>query len=483
MFDNNTKLKAAKLGDNPFNTRDKQELEQQQAAYELEQTNVEISRLKNELGKQRLNDLAEEKKILADIAVVEKEIKDKSKTPEEEKANAEDIGNLKDKVAGLKDEYKGLVTNGSQDTQTMLDNINSMEQKQIEMTKKAMQAAGRVPKETMDLVDNVFEQTLIEGKKLTDVLKNIRNEIAKIALKRLVYSALGGDPSNIGSSIFNGIFGAFGSKKKKNDNYYDFNTKDPLTQSVGQLVAPVQGLSNTMPIINGIMGTMPALFTANKAAQTAKTVTLGTAMAGVTTAMMTLTGALMANTAAQTASASTGLGGWMFHFADGGKIPGFASGGGLVNGAGTSTSDSILTYLANRGQFIKTSNGEYVVSKKGVDAVGINTLDMINSGALKGFATGGDIGEEMVPSMSTGLVDSYKGYTKAQSSMKNPNQKLEKIMEQQLHAINGISKSDRMGNVVILNTQADSNTIIKAIHDNPRAFQAVMGEQKKRRFR
>ena len=219
--------------------------------------------------------------------------------------------------------------------------------------------------------------------------------------------------------------------------------------------------------------------------------TLGTAMAGATTSMMTLTGALMANTAAQTASASTGLGGWLFHLADGGKIPGFAVGGhtdGQIHGAGNGTSDSILTYLANRGQFIKTSNGEYVVSKKGVDAVGVPFLDMVNKGkfpmdALKGFATGGDIGEEMVPSMSTGLVDSYKGYTKAQSSMKNPNQKLEKIMEQQLHAINGISKSDGMGNVVILNTQADGNTIIKAIHDNPRAFQAVMGEQKKRGFR
>lgn len=61
--------------------------------------------------------------------------------------------------------------------------------------------------------------------------------------------------------------------------------------------------------------------------------------------------------------------------------PGFA-GGGLISGAGSSTSDSILGRL---------SNGEFVVKARAVKKYGADLFHALNSGMLnmKGFATGG----------------------------------------------------------------------------------------------
>ena len=56
--------------------------------------------------------------------------------------------------------------------------------------------------------------------------------------------------------------------------------------------------------------------------------------------------------------------------------------GGYITGPGTSTSDSIPSYL---------SNGEYVVSAKGVQSVGTSFLDAINKGYVKRFANGGAV--------------------------------------------------------------------------------------------
>lgn len=63
-------------------------------------------------------------------------------------------------------------------------------------------------------------------------------------------------------------------------------------------------------------------------------------------------------------------------FAGGGQMVARSMlGGGFIRGAGTSTSDSIPAMLSDR---------EYVVSAKGVRAAGVETLDMINRGALNG---------------------------------------------------------------------------------------------------
>ena len=57
--------------------------------------------------------------------------------------------------------------------------------------------------------------------------------------------------------------------------------------------------------------------------------------------------------------------------------------GGYVSGAGTSTSDSIPSML---------SNGEYVLNAQAVQAIGRPTLNMLNSGAISGLASGGSVG-------------------------------------------------------------------------------------------
>ncbi|MCQ9422723.1 hypothetical protein NRB16_04145 [Pseudomonas sp. LJDD11] len=64
-----------------------------------------------------------------------------------------------------------------------------------------------------------------------------------------------------------------------------------------------------------------------------------------------------------------------------GSIRGYAT-GGLIAGPGTGTSDSILARL---------SNGEYVMSADAVRMFGTGLLDQMNDGRLPGFATGGGI--------------------------------------------------------------------------------------------
>ena len=60
----------------------------------------------------------------------------------------------------------------------------------------------------------------------------------------------------------------------------------------------------------------------------------------------------------------------------------FAS-GGSVAGPGTGTSDSVPAML---------SNGEYVLNAQAVDRLGVPFLNGLNTGRLRGFASGGLVG-------------------------------------------------------------------------------------------
>ncbi|MDD2960283.1 MAG: hypothetical protein PHR92_17515 [Lachnospiraceae bacterium] len=76
---------------------------------------------------------------------------------------------------------------------------------------------------------------------------------------------------------------------------------------------------------------------------------------------------------------------------NGGEIPGFATGGvlagGFISGAGTGKSDSIVAYLESTGQFIRLSDGEFVMT---AEATRKNrpALEAMNAGA---YANGGYI--------------------------------------------------------------------------------------------
>lgn len=87
--------------------------------------------------------------------------------------------------------------------------------------------------------------------------------------------------------------------------------------------------------------------------------------------------------------------------AQGGAAPKMAS-GGLISGPGTSTSDSILSYL---------SNGEFVVSAKAVSAYGAGFFqslnDMMIPSGVPGFADGGIVGQ----TAGLGAVDGGRNLT------------------------------------------------------------------------
>lgn len=93
-------------------------------------------------------------------------------------------------------------------------------------------------------------------------------------------------------------------------------------------------------------------------------------------------------------------------FSDGGDVKGYASGGALaggsINGAGTGTSDSILAYLEQTGQFIRLSDGEFVMT---AEATKKNRpmLEAMNAGAFK---NGGSIS---APAIRSASADSSYG--------------------------------------------------------------------------
>lgn len=98
------------------------------------------------------------------------------------------------------------------------------------------------------------------------------------------------------------------------------------------------------------------------------------------------------------------------------NIPGFSEGGsttegdngGLINGPGTGTSDSILGWIGNR--LMKVSKGEFIFNADAVKRIGLNTLQRINSGDIYNlripvpkFARGGSVGNVGASMAAQGL--------------------------------------------------------------------------------
>lgn len=179
--------------------------------------------------------------------------------------------------------------------------------------------------------------------------------------------------------------------------------------------------------------------------------------------------------------AQMGMGfGWFK--ADGGK---FADGGapaGKVTGAGTGRSDSILAYLANKDKFVWLSNGEYVINEKSAKALGYDTLD-----ALNGYATGGSLDSSPtnpVPYIPTINPQVAKKATRisGNSTTEALLRKQNKYMAEQNSMLKNMGESGN-GQVIVLNTQASSADVMKALQENPRAVQAILGRQQRMGFR
>jgi hypothetical protein len=105
------------------------------------------------------------------------------------------------------------------------------------------------------------------------------------------------------------------------------------------------------------------------------------------------------------------------------NIPGFAS-GGHIRGPGTGTSDSILARL---------SNGEFVMRRSAVDALGLPLLNALNAGMMPAFAEGGAVGggrpvnlniggESFAMSAEGGIVGQLMRYSRGKA-LRSPGRK------------------------------------------------------------
>lgn len=170
-------------------------------------------------------------------------------------------------------------------------------------------------------------------------------------------------------------------------------------------------------------------------------------------------------------------------FASGGSMSNGIQAAGRIQGAGTGRSDSILAYLANKGKFVMLSNGEYVINEKSAKALGYDTLDNLNA-----YADGGALSSPVNPTPYIPTINQQ--VAKRAINIHSNNITTEKLLrEQNAHMLEqnnllkNMGQSGGDGKMIILNTQASSADVLKALQENPRAVQAILGRQNRMGFR
>ena len=171
----------------------------------------------------------------------------------------------------------------------------------------------------------------------------------------------------------------------------------------------------------------------------------------------------------------------------GSSIPKLATGGapaGRIKGAGSGRSDSILAYLQDKDKFVWLSNGEYVINEKSAKALGYDTLDKLN-----GYATGGPLDTSITnptpyvptinPQVAQRTTTIYGSNKMTEYLLREQNKK----MAQQNEMLKNMNADGGNGKMIILNTQASSADVLRALQENPRAVQAIMGQQRNMGFR
>ncbi len=171
-------------------------------------------------------------------------------------------------------------------------------------------------------------------------------------------------------------------------------------------------------------------------------------------------------------------------FATGGSMSNGVQAAGRIQGAGTGRSDSILAYLANKGKFVMLSNGEYVINEKSAKALGYDTLDNLNA-----YADGGGLSSSPVNPIPY-VPTINQQVAKRAINIHSNNITTEKLLrEQNAHMLEqnnllkNMGQSGGDGKMIVLNTQASSADVLKALQENPRAVQAILGRQNRMGFR
>lgn len=481
---------------------------------------AELDRLKERLAQEKANNDKQvdeaEKQIEADkkaLAVLKQK---KDRTREEK----EEIDRLTKSI----EVNTSIIQNGTEAYRNAEKAVISQSEAVKEATENYRKLAEELHRVESDMATDFFDKLIVQGNSLKDILRDIVKQIASITIRRSFDNIFGVKHESMGA--MDDILGGKYSRRNPTARNQSLVGSAMSTFYQSRFFPSIQngsgigydgGIGNTVQSLTTAMTAQTAATTANTAVTTTGTTvqTLGNTAtqlatvtqqastatdATVTTANTMAIGALTAQMAVSSASSGFGLSSIFGIFAKGGYVPsgvpGFASGGssrsGLIRGAGTGTSDSILTYLAHRRQFIRTSDGEYIIKKDSVDKLGIPFLDMLNNqpelapamDGFKRYMDGGSLGTSMSPSMKTSTMESYRRFNQANGAIKMAsNEKMENLLAGLREDVREGNKQETPIQPVILNTQASSAEVMKAIAKNPRAFNRIMGGHQKHGFR
>jgi TP901 family phage tail tape measure protein len=492
----------------------------ERAKQEKDLAEAELARLKERLAQEKENN---DRQVEEAKERIEKDKKYIAVLKEKKDLTSEEREEL-DRLTKSIEINTSIVQNGTEAYRNAEKAVISQSEAVKEATENYHKLADELHRVESDMTTDFFDKLIVQGNSLRDILGDIVKQIASITIRRSFDNIFGVKHESMGS--IDDILGGKYSRKKPLAQYLEATTipSSPFYRS--RLFPTIQngsGIGYEGGVGNAVQGLTTAM-TAQTAATAANTATTATGTtvqtlgntatqlatvtqqastatdAAVTTANTMALGTLTAQMAVTSASSGFGLSSIFGIFAKGGYIPsgvpGFASGGfsgsGLIRGAGTGTSDSILTYLAHRRQFIRTSDGEYIIKKDSVDKLGIPFLDMLNSqpelapamDGFKRYMDGGSLGTSMSPTMKASTAESYRRFNRANGAIKMAsNEKMENLLAGLREDVRAGNKQETPVQPVILNTQASSAEVMKAIAKNPRAFNKIMGGHQKHGFR
>ena len=429
------------------------------------------------------------------------------------------IAELKAKIKDLKENTDQLAKHGSENFQKVQKEVEETEAKIREIAEKDNEVTKNLWDTIENDIDDMFFDIIKQGSSFKESWKKLWDDVAKIALQQIMRMTVNKwlfkmrttiddaiDNRNAGkNAAINagvGLASKFTTSPKRwnqvatgnryldmangvtNGNFFPMKSNgstDKLATNINKSVQATSKLSNVTQkatALTNVSNTLTQTATAKDALNTSATTAQTMATQANTLAMQANTEArIMAGTPITPFSNGGSISSRLLTaaYANGGSIPGYAS-AGLIRGAGTGKSDSILAYLANKDKFVYLSNGEYVMTEEATNRIGKDNLDAMNYGK---FADGGALNPTpYVPQISPRIARRAENITP-----NNPNARMEKLMQEQTDTIRNMGDSDGSGNVIVLNTHASSDDVMNAIQKNPRAFQAIMHNQKRHGFR
>ena len=441
------------------------------------------------------------------------------------KLNAE-----RDKYVSSGSKYKSKVEEVSKE-------ITEIQTKLNELQKKAEETSSKLTKENKQTISNMLYDWIKGSSSLKDIWTDLWNEIAKVALDRLMGIK---DSTNSVWDLVSNVLG-FGkprlntAEKQEAGRYVDnYNRQNDTigkaanaslstaevvqrnnsTEGIANFYAQASNLNNASQNMllasqNMLQGTIQDNVntiqdSVNTAQDTANAVQFSTTANMQEMAIqqfggnVSQFGSAVSSFGSQTMGNTTGdkgdnIGSYIGLlpsviglFSTGGSLEKFATGGnsvkngGKIKGAGTGVSDSILAYLEEQGKFIAVSNGEYIMNANATQKYGA-ILEQMN---LDKFASGGAVvPEPYVPTFKNPNIAS--NIIKQEAQKQNNNARMEELLGQQNLILTNIAKQDNSsgGNVTILNTRASKEEIFGELAKDPRALQRLLYGNQKRGFR